>query len=96
MKRLLKIGCVIFIQFFMTIMFLVCDFAYSQSVSDNYSVEESQGTYKPPPQPPPKKCRKVCSTKYYDCAVDCFRGSIFVMGGCLGKCSYEKCETVCE
>jgi hypothetical protein len=32
-------------------MFLVCDFAYSQSVSDNYSVEESQGTYKPPPQP---------------------------------------------
>ena len=82
--------------FIMVVACFWCLSSIAEEKSDNYSVEESQGTYKPPPQPPPKKCRQVCRTKYYDCAVDCFRGGILVMGGCIGKCSYENCETVCE
>jgi len=69
----------------------------AEEKSDNYSVGGNQPTtYKPPPQPPPKKCRQVCRTEYYNCAVDCYRGGILVMGGCIGKCSSQNCETVCE
>lgn len=65
--------------------------------SDNYSVDKGgRGTYTSPPQPPPKKCKRVCRTEYYDCAVDCYRGRILVMGGCLGKCSYQNCTNECE
>lgn len=63
--------------------------------SDDYTVNQG-GTYHSGGTPPPKKCEQVCTTKYYDCAVDCFRGRILVLGGCLGKCSMEDCKTVCE
>ncbi len=65
--------------------------------SDDFSVDDGgRGTYKPPPQQPPKKCKQVCRTEYYDCAADCYRGGILVMGGCLGKCSFQNCTTECE
>jgi len=73
-----------------------CPSSMAKEKSDNYSVGESQGTYNPPPQPPPKKCRQVCRPEYNNCTADCFRGGILEMGGCLGKCGYENCKTVCE
>jgi len=84
--------------FMMVVACFWCLSSIAEEKSDNYSVQggSSQGTYKPPPQPPPKKCRRVCTTKYHDCSIDCYRGKILVMGGCIGKCAIENCEDVCE